>query len=286
MVDLDIYVERGSNFNTNYCYILRNILPSLEKNGLTYRVRNRFNPDDSGGSAFIHVDLTELPKEFRDIYRSYPRCINGRATTISRRLYSRVMLNQNDDFDGPVIVKASLNHRGCPELWYKINRNFATKISHRLRARLIKNYTEKVCPPYCVYKSIRDVPPETWRDATRIVEKFLPGSFNLPIVKHRCEFFLDVELNTRAVFNSLLCDPANMTSFEVKGKAPQIVTDVRRSLNLDFGSIDYFMVGDEAYVIDANKTTSITEDWVNKYPAIAKYLEQTGERLLEFVKAS
>ena len=286
MVDLDIYVERGPHFTKSEAYILKLILPGLIKKDFTYRTLSRFNPDHTGRCAFIHVDLTELPKESREIYKSYPGCINGKATTISRKLYSRVMLNQDDDFDGPVIVKSALNHRGLPELRYKKNRNFITKKFYKIRARRIKDYRKKVCPVYCIYKSIREVPSETWGDASRIVEKFLPGNLNLPVVKHRYEFFLDVELYTRSTFNSLLCDPAFTTSFEVIDKAPEIVTDVRRSLHLDFGAIDYFMVGNEAYVIDANKTTTLTHDWVNKYPPIAKYLERVGERFLEFVKTS
>ena len=35
---------------------------------------------------------------------------------------------------------------------------------------------------------------------------------------------------------------------------------LRRDLHLDFGSIDYFVVDGEAVVVDANKTTTCSDD--------------------------
>lgn len=284
MADLDIYVGRRSEFAKADFYTLSHLLPGLAEAGLSYRVSERLEPFEKAPSAFMHVDLTELPPAFVAVHEAYPRCVNGRARTISRLLYSKLRLDRDADYDGPVIVKTALNHRGLPELHYEKTRGPMSRLRHEMRRLLIADYIAKACPPYQVLSSLAEVPEDVWSDGRLIVEKFAPGRIELPVVKHRYEFLLDVGLNTRTAFESLLCDPSKVASFEVVDDVPESVTAVRRQLNLDFGAIDYFVTGDEASVIDANKTTSMTATWVRDFPAVSRYLARATERLVEFVR--
>jgi hypothetical protein len=140
------------------------------------------------------------------------------------------------------------------------------------------------CPDYVLYPSKEPVPDSVWRDARLLVERFLPGSMTLPVVKYRYDFFLDVTLHTRGVYDSLLGDHTKIREVSLVDNIPEEVIRVRRDLHLDFGSIDYFLVEGEAVVVDANKTTTCTEDWVSKYPAVSQYLRDVGARLAEVVR--
>jgi D-arabinose 1-dehydrogenase-like Zn-dependent alcohol dehydrogenase len=53
---------------------------------LRYRILDHCRIEEPGSTAFVHVDLTELPTEFCDVTSRYPACINGNAVTIDRRL--------------------------------------------------------------------------------------------------------------------------------------------------------------------------------------------------------
>ena len=175
MAHLDVYVERRSIFlSLSADYILAHVLQGLSRANLTYRILEQFESAISQ-CAFVHVDLTELPKHFWHVDEYYPRCVNGRATTISRLLYSSALVLKNDDYDGPVIVKTVLNHRGLPELRFESRRSTFRKILYALKRRAIRDYDAKVCPVYRVYTSISKVPAAVWSDRRLIVERFLPG---------------------------------------------------------------------------------------------------------------
>ncbi len=284
MPDLDIYVESAKHFKASNFYTLSHILPRLAEAGLSYRILETFNPGIPAKCAFVHVDLTDLPDEFRGITEVYPCAINGAATTINRTLYSKAILRQGDDFQGPVISKAILNHAGLPEFRYSRNSSYTARLRHHLNKLLNRNYKKTVCPSYETYRSIHDVPASIWLDSRLIVEKFLPGNLDLPITKYRCEFFMDCSLVTRSVFNSLLCSPEKVISVDVVDSIPSEVKRVRKLLKLDFGAIDYFMVDGQAFVIDANKTSSATVDWIDKYPGVANYIDDVANTLIAQLK--
>lgn len=275
---LDIYVGWRRDFLKPNGYILRTALAPLRAAGVRYRVLDCFDPEATGQCAFMHVDLSELPAPFERVHVAYPRCINGRALTISRRLYSRALLTRDTGYDGPVIVKSVLNHRGLPELRFAQRRGLTVSPWGAARREL----RERWCPEYRLHASVKEVPEEVWDDASLIVECFLPGRLEGPVVKYRHDFMLDLELNTRTTFDSLLCHPETAMRVEFVDAAPEEVHRVRRALRLDYGSIDYFMVDGEPWVIDANKTTTCTPSWVAAHPPLQAYLAAVAKRLEQF----
>jgi hypothetical protein len=282
MAHLDVYVENQSHFLKAAGYKLRQMLGGLRRANLSFRVLDQFCSKDVGQRAFLHVDLTELPKPLKEIDRHYPRCVNGHAITISRLLYTKARLLQGDDYVGPVIAKTALNSRGLPEFRFNMSRNGASIPVHMLKQIGIRAYIAQVCPMYRVYPSISDVPDRVWTDPRLIVERFLPRCLDLPVVKHRFDFFYDVELNMRSTYGSLLCEPETVISTETVAMVPAEVAAVRRTLNLDFGAIDYFVIKDEVFVIDANKTVTTTPSWMARFPAVARHMELATERLIDF----
>ena len=281
---LDVYVENRSHFEKSADYKLQHMLRGLRRANLSYRVLDRFSPTDVGQRAFVHVDLTELPRPLQEIHRHYPACVNGRAATISRLLYSRARVLAGEAQAGPVIVKTVLNHRGLPEWRFDISRSLTRKLAHAVRCRLTAGYQDQLCPVYRVYSSIADVSASVWADPRMMVERFLPGRLDTPVVKHCLDFFYDIELNMRSTHSSLLCDPETVLSVEPVANVPDEVTEVRRALNLDFGAIDYFVVGDDAFVVDANKTVGVTPSWMARFPVVARHVELATERLIELVR--
>lgn len=281
---LDIYVDRRSNFERMGGYKLQYMLRGMGRAGLAWRILDRCNVDDIGGSAFLHVDLTDVPASFREVARRYPRCVNVDATTIRRTQYSRARLMPEDGYDGPVIAKTILNSRGFPELRYEARAGVGERLAHLARKAFVRGYKQQSCPAYRVYPSLPDVPAEIWIDERMMVERFLPGHLDLPVVKHRLDFFFEVEINTRAVFNSLLCDPETIDRVDVVPDVPDEIRRIRRELKLDYGAIDYFMVDDDAFAIDANKTVTMTDSWIARFPSIARHAEEVTERLVAFVR--
>ena len=219
MAFLDVYVEDRQKFMGRN-YILNAVLNRMAGQGVRLRLLDRLDPPYEVGAAFVHVDLTTIPAPFTWVSSFYPRCLNGRSISIARDLYSTVRLLPGDDFSGPVIVKTLLNHRGLPELTHAA--------TERRLARLDSAFRDRVCPKYQIYATVKDIPDVVWSDSGLIVERFVPGSLDLPIVKYRHDFMLDVELNTRAEFNDLLCDPDSLIRLEFVEAAPEEVYNVRR----------------------------------------------------------
>lgn len=264
-------------------YNLHRMLRGLRRAGLSWRLLDNCYVEDRARLAFFHIDLTELPAEFGKMGRHYAHCINGKATTIDRRLYSRLELKPDERHDGPVIVKTILNSQGYPELRYAARQTLSGRLGHVARKIAIRGYKQSQCPEYQVLASIADVPAAIWDDDRLMVERFAPGTLALPIIKYRLNFFLDVECNTRSTCASPLCDEESVETREIAPDVPEEVRRVRRDLHLEYGAIDYFIVDGECFVIDANKTVGMSEDWIADFPAAAKFVEDITSRLVDWV---
>jgi hypothetical protein len=281
---IDILVGRRDTFAKLRNYKLHAMLRGLEQAGIAWRVIDRPGLAEGGVAAFMHVDLTDVPDDFQAAARRYARCVNRNAVSIRKTLYSRARVSAHDDYIGPVICKTVLNSRGMPELRYDKRRSFLARAGQLAGKIVTPGYKQKRCPEYVVYESIRDVPSQIWNDPRMIVERFLPGSTRLPIIKHRFNFFYEVEMNHRVSYDSILCDPETMAGFDVVPDVPAAIRDLRAELRLDYGAIDYFMVEDEAIPIDANKTVTETASWVANVPSIARHMDELTGRLVEFAR--
>ena len=282
---LDVYVDRYVNFVRRRDYVLHRMLDGLQHAGLRWRLLDHRGVADPAKVAFFHVDLTDVPAEFLGFAKRYAHAVNGKATSIDRRLYSRLRLTPNDNYQGPVIVKTVRNSRGFPELRYATRRNALSRLGHLARKLVMPGYKERECPKYSVFPSLAEVPTPIWDDDRLLVERFAPGTLTMPFTRYKYNFFLDVEQNTRSTFSSLIYDDGAVQIFEVIEEVPDEVSRIREALNLDFGAIEYFVVDGDCFVIDVNKTVTQPEAWIDRFPESGRFIDDITLRLVEFVKA-
>lgn len=282
--DLDIYVENRALHLSDESYAVARIRERLEADGYVCRTLDRFDPADTGRVAYLHHDLTDTPAWAREIHRHYPVAINGKVASIDRRQYSKVILERSDDYDGPVVVKAILNARGVPELRYAEHRNVATWLFSRFRRWADPKYEMKKCPHYRIFPHKDRIPGRIWKDPARMVEKFIPGTLDLPIIKHRTSFFLDMAYTNRQTFNSHFSYANTALKLERLEGMPEPVMQVRKALHLDVGTIDFFEKDGEYFVIDANKTTQMRTEWLEEHPDIAAFHDRIYARMVELIR--
>jgi hypothetical protein len=261
------------------------MLRGLDHAGVRWRVLDRLRVRDPARAAFVHVDLTDLPAGFLGIAGRYAGSVNARATTINRLRYSRLRVMPGDGYEGPVIVKTVRNSRGFPELRYAARESIRTRVGHVARKLTVPNYKERKCPRYEVYASLAEVPTEAWHDQRLFVERFAPGSLEMPFTRYKYNFFLDVEQNSRSTFSSLIYDDGAVETFEVVDHVPAEVRRVRQALHLDYGAIEYFVVGDDCFVVDVNKTVTQPDAWINRFPPSGRFIDDITRRLADFVEA-
>ena len=63
----------------------------------------------------FHIDLTTVPQAYRELAKSYKLVINGGILDISKTLFSKLQVSEDDDCEGAVIVKTKANYGGQPE---------------------------------------------------------------------------------------------------------------------------------------------------------------------------
>ena len=107
----------------------------------------------------------------------------------------------------------------------------------------------------------------------------------MPFTRYKYNFFLDVEQNTRSTFSSLIYDDSAVQKFEVVEDIPDEVRRIRQVLNLDFGAIEYFVVDGDCFVIDANKTVTQPDAWIDRFPPSGRFIDDSTQRLIAFVEA-
>ena len=148
-------------------YMLGPILVELAQRGHAINVINGFPGENvTCDVAIMPVDLTRVPREYTDLGRSFPLCLNVRATDISKRVVSGLLVDRATDWTGPVIVKSNMNYQGIPEL--SLNRLAqAEKASEPFPG--IRD-----AAGYKVFANVTEVPAVSWGDENLVVEKFMP----------------------------------------------------------------------------------------------------------------
>lgn len=192
-------------------------------------------------AAFVHVDMTFVPKRFAERAAHYPIAINARVTDISKRHICNTLVDPDDDYVGPVIVKTNYNHRAIAER----------------RIGLVKKDWDWILPPdrYPVYEYKADVPARVWRDPDLVVQRLHVERRGDYYVNHNWYFLGDRDLVT-TFFRS---DPVSKTDTEVRRlpmseDVPEKLRRIRAELGFDYGKFDFVMEEGEPVLLDANAT--------------------------------
>lgn len=242
----------------------------------------------SADVVVVHINLTVIPREYREVIERFPCALNGRILDISRQRFSKLLLSRGDSYDGPVIVKTNANYGGKPE-HDRSSRLYAlatlasgvmqkslsstargtgalrTPLLSELRARC-RSFTRgrvgrlhwdsvtKLDPlAYPVYDDMRGVPEGVWENENLIVERFIgdreAGLFSTCYYS----FFGEKGVSGRLQSTDPIVKFGNRVSDE-EIPVPDEVLRWREDLKIDFGRFDYLQSEGKCFLIDVNKT--------------------------------
>ena len=193
--------------------------------------------------AILHVDLSVVPPNYREVAKAFPRVVNGRAFDIRKRRVSRNLLSRDDAWPGRVIVKSDLNCSGWPE-WRA--REQALQWGHQ-----VPDIPEPVDP--VIYVGIRAVPEKVWSDPFLVVERFVAEREGENFAIRHWIFFGDRDRCKRCLSPDPIIKGENIIGVE-DAPVPDAIRAVRRRLGLDFGKMDFVVRNDRPILFDANKT--------------------------------
>lgn len=236
-------------------YLLEELALIWRERGIELSVLQGPGETTEADALILHVDLTQVPADYEKFLGEHPVVINRRVTDISKRLVSRNLVSETDDWDGPVIVKTDANYGGLTEaVSLKRSRRLGEAIVSRLPSRWSKRSTLR---GYDIFDSIKKVPGGVWDNANLIVERFLPerrkGQYCL-----RTWLFLGEEERIAIFYsNSPVVKSANIIGRDVITDVPQDLREIRRELGFDFGKFDFAVVDGKTVLYDANRTPSI-----------------------------
>jgi hypothetical protein len=201
-------------------------------------------------AALLHVDLTRTPEPYARLLKYFPVQLNERPLDISKRAISRWLVTRDDDYDGPVIVKTDLNHRGYPERDIARPRGMPARLWHAVR----RDTTTRL-GAYRHYERKELVPPWVWATPALVVERFFEQRIDgywainqwLVLGDHGC-------VSTMLGPGPVVKQGSRVANLPLSKDVPQEVQHVRRRLGLDYAKIDYIIEDGIGRVIDANRT--------------------------------
>ena len=227
-----------------------------------HAVRSIFGTDrfDAADLVIVHVDLSVVPARYLDFAARFPIAVNGRVQDIRRTAFSRIRVDRQDGYVGPVIVKSNANHAGAPER-ARAPAGVAT-LRWRVRRRLaaIRRPADDAPPDfatpldYRIFHSAADVPPAWFGRPELVVERFLPERAGEDYAVRNYQFLGDRWTCTRMLAPHPIVNGYTQTAVEDVEPHPEIER-IRREMGFDYGKFDYVVHDGEALLLDANKTT-------------------------------
>lgn len=199
-----------------------------------------------GDLAIVHIDLTVIPEPYRALAARYPRVINGSVLDVSKRSFSRILLERESDWSGPVIVKTDANFGGRPEALLRAVAARSGAGSDIPGGPVMDNYP--------IFDSLAAVPEAVWQSPGLVVERFVPerdarGHFFVRV----WSFLGDRELSSRWRAAEPLVKAYNMLEREPVA-VPDELRAWRERLRFDFGKFDYVRHGERFVLLDVNRT--------------------------------
>jgi hypothetical protein len=246
-------------------YMLRGVLHVLEKLGHDW-VLTRGPQRPPGDVVLLHVDATVVGEEYLSLRSAYAGSINFDVVDICKRKISRQLLNQDDDWAGPVIVKGNLNCGGQME---------ARHNRHALSLGLPEPHPGVVeWSDYRILAGLDEVEDEVWANPQLVVERFLPEPDADGRFAYRTWVFMGPrERCNRFVTPEPISKGAGILSFEPV-EVPDRLREERTRLGFDFGSFDFVIHEGQAILLDANKTPGVT-------PTLSQMIDAGNANLAE-----
>src|SRR5690348_16773447 len=101
--------QKDTAFESND-YLIKFLMREWRKMGCAVEVMRGVRQQVRADLVIPHVDLTITPQEYLDFLRAYPNVINRHVVDISKSRISTHLVERNDNYTGPVIVKTERNY--------------------------------------------------------------------------------------------------------------------------------------------------------------------------------
>lgn len=252
-----ILVHRHGAFDDSG-YFLYEVARLWEASGIKITVQRGPGPVHDADVVVSHVDLTVVPADHVAYLRQYGRVINGNVIDISKRRISNAILNREDDYAGPVIVKTDCNSGGLREAWLARRRALPYRFVAKVRNRLPWTMRQQLpTHSYPIFPSAGDVPRAVWANRHFVVERFLCERRRDFYCLRTWVFLGDRETNSLSYSLSPIVKGANVVRREVVDEVPAELRRTRIELGFDYGKFDYGIVNDRVVLYDANRTPTL-----------------------------
>ena len=241
----------------NLSYLISKMAKRWQQAGIEITIGPVDILDASIDLAILHVDQTFvsenlLPKNPHNI-----RILNGNLLDISKRRFSKLAVQQNEKWKGPVIIKSNYNCFGEQER--KLQRKSRL---WRYREKLSKRSWNlaRMLPPatYPVLDSRDDIPSWVWRNQNLLVERFLPEKEEGLNVVRGWIFFGNKQYHYKLFSKDKIIKARSALDFTfIDEPPPSELLEYRKANSIDFGKIDFVLHEAEAFIIDVNKTPTV-----------------------------
>lgn len=238
----------------NSGYLLNRLAEEWAQQGIRLAViRGTEGPLPEADLAVLHTDITTVGDDYGRIVDHYARVINGRVRTTTKTSFSALIVNREDRYPGPVIVKTDNNYGGSREAIEGLESGDTAEVIEVQRPwRRVKSLEQ-----YPVFRSPSEVPLGVWKNPALVVEKFLPernaeGEYLL-----RVWVFLG---NREIYYQCVSSDPVIKSDNTIRREPldpsdiPQSVRETRASLGFDYGKFDFCLHEGKAVLYDVNRT--------------------------------
>jgi hypothetical protein len=257
-----ILTDSNANVLGPQWYLLGALVREWEARGIRVMTRHNLDSLVPAEVCLVHVDLSVVPSRYIAFASRYPNTINLRITDIRKSSYSRNRVIRGDGYEGPIIVKSSLNSAGAPErrgrperrlrsVWESFNRELTRRVPPALPFQQPAITSKQ---HYRIFRKRRML-PAGWLDRDDIiVERFRPERQGDNFVLREWYFLGDgehysCEISKDPVFTSGIHCP------ELEAPPPDAIRQLRKELRVDYGKIDYAIDCDGVPVLfDVNKT--------------------------------
>ena len=199
--------------------------------------------------AIMNVNLSVVPESYIEFGQRYPITLNGNIRDIRKSSFSKLRIDRNDNYHGPVIVKTDLNYFGIPE---KENLSFSEKLIAKISNRT-RTHKDTIGRNYSVFDSIDSVPDEILQNPDYVVEKFIPEMENGLYCIRTCLFFGDRMTNHRLRSHDPIVKFNTCADIQSIDPHPDVLK-YREQTGFDFGKFDYVVHQGKAMIFDINKT--------------------------------
>ncbi len=246
MAHIVILLHEHENLGTSG-FAIQLLMTRWVELGHTVRVTVGVDALPEADVALLHINLSLVPQLYVEAAQRYPVVLNRGALDIRKRNISRNIINRDDDWDGPVILKTDDNCGGVPE-WIAWKR--------RIDLGLPAGEEQKPLIKYGLYRHKDQVPAGAWSEPRLIVERFLPECSENNYYLRTWIFFGDHERCRRFASKKPLIKGSDYISYQ-ESIVPELLRNERDRLGFDYGKFDFVVHGGKPVLLDVNKTPGI-----------------------------